>query len=138
MRGGGLNFFSKMSQFQFGNAENPGVGSQFFRNVWIKSSPQTPSKIRSSNSHFWYFLIKKAFFTSAQGDLLLFWPLSMKFILFRYKRRRSCQKLKCMWYLFLVGEVFGNQTKGLEMLISKWLTKDHRSKFVLFQKNVFE
>ena len=34
LMGGGVNFFfSKKSQFQFGNIENPGGGSQFFKNV---------------------------------------------------------------------------------------------------------
>ena len=42
----------KKSQFQFGNFKNRGRGSQFFRNVWIKSSPQTPSKIPRINLLF--------------------------------------------------------------------------------------
>ena len=35
MGGRGVNFFSKKSQFQFGNFEHPGEGSQFFKNVLI-------------------------------------------------------------------------------------------------------
>ena len=40
-----------------------------FRNVWIKNSHQTPSKIKRINSQFWYFF-KKYAFMSAQRKVL--------------------------------------------------------------------
>ena len=57
--GGGKK--TEMSQFQFGNFENR-VGSLFFKNVWIKNSPQTPSKIRRINSLIWCFLMQICLF----------------------------------------------------------------------------
>ena len=62
LMGGGLNFFSQKSpNFNLWIWKTQGV-SQFFKNILIKSNPQTPSKITRIGSPFWYFLMQTCLF----------------------------------------------------------------------------
>ena len=64
-----------MSQFQFGTFENRGGGSLFFKNVSIRNSPQTPSKIRRINLLFWYFLKERCLFLCLPEDIYFHFDL---------------------------------------------------------------
>ena len=73
--GGGGKKKTEMSQFQFGTFENRGGGSLFFKNVSIRNSPQTPSKIRRINLLFWYFLKERCLFLCLPEDIYFHFDL---------------------------------------------------------------
>ena len=50
-------------------------GSLFFKNVWIRNSPQTPSEIRRINSLFWYFLMQICLFLCLPEDIYFHFDL---------------------------------------------------------------
>ena len=76
------------SQFQFGNCENPGGGSRFFKNVWIrirlKYNPRNKTKFGLFQCK--YTLLKKnmTFYIIKRGRISLCFALSIQIWLFRW------------------------------------------------------
>ena len=77
-----------MSQFQFGNCDNPGGGSQFFKNVWIRIrlryNPRKKTKFGLFQCKYTLSKENMTFYIIKRRRISLYFALSIQIWLFRW------------------------------------------------------